>query len=183
MMRALKMIFTWWDGATFGTALFTRFNGVRVGSDVYGNVYFQAKKGKRRWVIYNGPNDASRIPPEWYAWIHHQIDGLPDEALPPPPKFLKPPMPNMTGTPAAYRPSGSLDRGPLVGAGAQKTQRRQASHLSSIGITDRDPRPYGGSRLPRLRRDGAVRHPRMRSTRPPGSPVPGIGRAASTFRK
>jgi NADH:ubiquinone oxidoreductase subunit len=111
MMRALKMIFTWWDGATFGTALFTRFNGVRVGSDVYGNVYFQAKKGNRRWVIYNGPNDASRIPPEWYGWIHHQIDGLPDEALPPPPKFLKPPMPNMTGTPAAYRPSGSLDRG------------------------------------------------------------------------
>lgn len=105
-------IFTWWNGATIGTALFSRRHGERVGSDSLGNVYFRAKKGPdRRWVIYNGPNDASRIPPEWYSWLHHQIDGLPDEVLPPPRPFEKPPFPNLTGTAYAYRPSGALERG------------------------------------------------------------------------
>jgi NADH:ubiquinone oxidoreductase subunit len=104
-------IFTWWDGATVGTSLFTWRNGRKVGSDGYGNVYYQSKKGDRRWVIYNGSNDASRIPPDWYGWMHHQIDGLPDEVLPPAPKFLKAPTPNRTGTADAYRPSGALERG------------------------------------------------------------------------
>jgi NADH:ubiquinone oxidoreductase subunit len=110
-MGLLSQIFTWWNGATVGTALFTRRNGRRVGTDAEGNVYYQAKKGDRRWVIYNGPNDAARIPPDWYAWMHRQIEGLPDEALPPPPKFQKPPTGNRTGTPEAYRPSGALERG------------------------------------------------------------------------
>jgi NADH:ubiquinone oxidoreductase subunit len=110
-MGLLKQIFTWWEGATIGTALFTRRHGQRVGSDAYGNVYYRSKEGDRRWVIYNGSNDASRIPPDWYSWMHRQIDSPPDEALPPAPKFLKPPRPNMTGTPEAYRPSGALERG------------------------------------------------------------------------
>ncbi len=110
-MALLKQIFTWWDGATIGTALFTWRHGQKVGSDVYGNVYYQSKKGDRRWVIYNGPNDASRIPPDWYGWMHRQIEDLPDKALPPVRKFQKPPTPNLTGTPNAYRPSGALERG------------------------------------------------------------------------
>jgi NADH:ubiquinone oxidoreductase subunit len=110
-MGLLKQIFTWWDGATIGTSLFTRRNGVRVGSDAEGNVYYQGRKDGKRWVIYNGANDPSRIPPEWYSWIHHLIDGLPDEALPPAPKFLKAPIANLTGTPRAYRPAGALERG------------------------------------------------------------------------
>jgi NADH:ubiquinone oxidoreductase subunit len=110
-MGLLKQIFTWWDGATIGTALFTWRQGQKVGSDVYGNIYYQSKKGDRRWVIYNGPNDASRIPPDWYGWMHRQIEDLPDKALPPVRKFQKPPTPNLTGTPNAYRPSGALERG------------------------------------------------------------------------
>ncbi len=104
-------IFTWWNGATVGTSLFTWRHGRRVCSDAYGNVYYESKKGDRRWGIYNGPNDASRIPPDWYAWMHRMIDGHPDEALPPAPKFLKKPSPNLTGTEKAYRPSGALEMG------------------------------------------------------------------------
>ncbi len=110
-MGMFKNLFTWWEGASLGTVLSTRRFGVKVGADEYGNVYYRSKKGDRRWVIYNGSNDASRIPPDWYSWIHKQIDGPPDEALPPPPKFLKPATPNLTGTPLAYRPSGALERG------------------------------------------------------------------------
>ncbi|MFN3389346.1 MAG: NADH:ubiquinone oxidoreductase subunit NDUFA12 [Allosphingosinicella sp.] len=110
-MGFFKQIFTWWDGATIGTSLDIWRNSRKVGTDSLGNVYYEAKKGGRRSVIYNGPNDASRVPPEWHAWLHRQIDGLPDEALPPPPKFLREPTPNLTGTPAAYLPSGALERG------------------------------------------------------------------------
>jgi NADH:ubiquinone oxidoreductase subunit len=110
-MGLLKKIFTWWEGASIGTALFSWRNGLRVGTDSLGNLYYRSKKGDRRWVIYNGPNDAARIPPEWYSWIHHQIDGLPEDALPPARKFHKPPTGNRTGTAEAYRPSGALERG------------------------------------------------------------------------
>ncbi|HWH18134.1 MAG TPA: NADH:ubiquinone oxidoreductase subunit NDUFA12 [Allosphingosinicella sp.] len=110
-MGFFKKIFTWWDGPTLGTSLFIWRNGVKVGTDHLGNVYYRSKKGDRRWVVYNGSNDASRIPPDWYSWMHHQIEDVPDKALPPPPKFLKEPTPNLTGTPHAYRPSGALERG------------------------------------------------------------------------
>ncbi|HEV2747714.1 MAG TPA: NADH:ubiquinone oxidoreductase subunit NDUFA12 [Allosphingosinicella sp.] len=110
-MGLFKNLFTWWEGASVGTALFSWRNGERVGSDALGNVYYRSKKGDRRWVIYKGSNDASRIPPDWYAWMHGMIEGLPDESLPPVRKFEKPPKPNRTGTPEAYRPSGALERG------------------------------------------------------------------------
>lgn len=109
-MGIFRKIFTWWDGATIGTSLQVWRHGNKVGSDALGNVYYGSKQG-RRWVIYEGANDPSRLPPEWYCWLHHQIDGVPDESLPPPPKFLKAPTGNLTGTPQAYRPAGSLERG------------------------------------------------------------------------
>ncbi len=88
-MGFFKNLFTWWDGATLGTALFSWKNGRKVGEDGLGNRYFETKKaGGRRWVMYSGSNDVSRVPPEWYAWLTRQIDMLPDE-LPPAPKFLR----------------------------------------------------------------------------------------------
>lgn len=110
-MGMFKNLFTWWEGATLGTALYSWRNGAKVGSDAHGNGYFEGKKGGRRWVMYAGSNDVSRVPPEWYAWLTRQIDDVPDKALPPAPAFLKPAMPNLTGTPAAYRPPGALERG------------------------------------------------------------------------
>ena len=110
-MGFFKNLFAWWDGASTGTALYSWRNGSKVGEDGLGNSYFEGKKGGRRWVIYRGSNDVSRVPPEWYAWLTRQIDEVPDKALPPAPKFLRPATPNLTGTPGAYRPSGALERG------------------------------------------------------------------------
>jgi NADH:ubiquinone oxidoreductase subunit len=107
-MGFFKNLFTWWDGATTGTALFSWKNGRKVGDDALGNRYFEGKG--RRWVMYAGANDVSRVPPEWYAWLTRQIDMLPDE-LPPAPKFLREATPNLTGTPDAYRPTGALEKG------------------------------------------------------------------------
>ena len=114
-MGILKSIFTWWDGATMGTAWFTLRSGAKVGEDTLGNIYYEAKVAtngrKRRWVIYNGANDASRVPPEWHGWLHNTQDDLPDAALPPVRLWEKPPEPNLTGTAHAYRPAGALEAG------------------------------------------------------------------------
>jgi NADH:ubiquinone oxidoreductase subunit len=101
--------FTWWNGATWGTDLMTRMRGEQVGRDEAGNIYYRhSKNPRRRWVIYSGDNDGSRVPPGWQLWLKGTIDDLPDKALPPARKFQKTPEPNLTGTMAAFRPDGSL---------------------------------------------------------------------------
>ena len=107
-MGVLSKIFTWWSGATVGTALLTRMSGEEVGRDDSGNIYFRHKNGGRRWVIYSGANDGSFVPPAWQAWLRGTIDDLPDKALPARRKFEQPPVANLTGTMAAFRPDGSL---------------------------------------------------------------------------
>lgn len=109
-MGLLGKIFTWWDGATIGTALYSARKGTKAGEDHQGNVYYEGKDG-RRWVIYNGSNDASRVPAEWHGWLHRSIDGTPESGLPPPRIWEKDYTPNLTGTPQAYRPSGALEAG------------------------------------------------------------------------
>ena len=104
--------FTWWNGATWGTGLFTRLHGSEVGRDDAGNLYYESKREpKRRWVIYNGNNDGSRVPPEWQMWLKGTITDLPEKSLPPRRTFQKPAEPNLTGTMAAFRPDGALGSG------------------------------------------------------------------------
>ena len=105
-------IFTWWNGATLGTSLWSSLHGEEVGRDDAGNVYLRHKKNpERRWVIYEGANDGSRVPPHWQLWLRGTIRDLPKDALPPIRKFQKEPEPNLTGTMAAFRPDGSLGSG------------------------------------------------------------------------
>jgi NADH:ubiquinone oxidoreductase subunit len=116
-MKFLSKIFTWWDGATIGTSVFSALNGEQVGTDAQGNRYYRSAKKKttdgreRRWVIYNGANDASRVPAEWHGWLHHSFDEVPESHLPPPRIWETEYTPNATGTPQAYRPQGALERG------------------------------------------------------------------------
>lgn len=104
----LLKFFTWWNGQTFGTQLFTWRHGKRVGEDVEGNVFYQNADGSRRWVIYNGEAEASRIAPEWHGWLHFTWQEPPTEAPLPRMPWQTPYVPNMTGTDLAYRPPGSL---------------------------------------------------------------------------
>jgi NADH:ubiquinone oxidoreductase subunit len=110
-MGFISKIFTWWDGATIGTALFSARNGVKVGSDDVGNIYYQSKLGDRRWVIYSGANDASLVSPDWHGWLHHTHDGDPESYLPPARGWEHNPTGNLTGTGKAYRPAGALEKG------------------------------------------------------------------------
>jgi NADH:ubiquinone oxidoreductase subunit len=107
--------FTWWSGQTFGTQLWTWRFGELVGTDETGNTYYRTKGGKidptlgfeRRWVVYNGYAEASKVPPSWHGWLHHTVDVPPTEESYTPREWQKAHVPNLTGTPAAYRPSGS----------------------------------------------------------------------------
>ena len=96
---------------SIGTCLFTWLHGARVGTDAQGNVYFQERRQpagsrrRRRWVIYrNGPVEASRVPPEWHAWLHYTtaapLSGQNRRA------WEMPHQPNRTGTALGYRPAG-----------------------------------------------------------------------------
>ena len=111
-MGVLAKIFTWWNGATVGTSLWTRLRGDEAGRDEAGNIYYRnSKDPDRRWVIYAGDNDGSRVPPNWQAWLRGTIDEVPDKALPPARRFQRKPEPNLTGTMAAFRPDGALGSG------------------------------------------------------------------------
>jgi NADH:ubiquinone oxidoreductase subunit len=120
-MSILGKIFTWWNGATIGTLIENGLRGEQVGTDAQGNRYYRLKRRtpadgpfggrERRWVIYDGANDASRVPPEWHGWLHGTFDGVPESYLPPPRIFEVDYTPNATGSAAAYRPQGALERG------------------------------------------------------------------------
>ena len=86
-------------------------SGSPVGTDDFGNRYYQNKDGSRRWVIYNGTVEASRVPPDWHGWLHHTYAEPPTKAPFKTRGFEKPHQPNLTGTEGAYRPSGSLAKG------------------------------------------------------------------------
>lgn len=107
-MSFLSKIFSWWNGSTIGTDLFTWHRGERMGEDGAGNVYYRERGGDRRWVIYNGYADASRVPPDWHNWLHHTTDTAPSEVAYEPKEWQKPHRPNMTGTSEAWRPPGSV---------------------------------------------------------------------------
>jgi NADH:ubiquinone oxidoreductase subunit len=83
----------------------------KIGKDSAGNVYFEAKARKgynhpRRWVLYNGKPEATKVPPEWHGWLHYQTDVVPAFQ-----SFRrvwqKPSYPNKTGSDKAYNPAGS----------------------------------------------------------------------------
>ncbi len=109
-MKFLLRLLTWWNGQTLGTQIFTARKGVKVGEDEQGNAYYQTRDGKRRWVIYNGEVQASRISPDWHGWIHFTWDEPPTKTPLKHKAWELPHQENQTGLITAYAPAGSLRR-------------------------------------------------------------------------
>ena len=98
------------------TRLITWLKGEAVGSDQFGNRYYQERRSgdglrRKRWVVYNGADEASAVPPQWNAWLHYTVDTVPTDSGAPKRDWQKPHIPNLTGTPEAYRPAGHTLRG------------------------------------------------------------------------
>ena len=108
ILTTLLRAVTWWNGQTLNTQFFTWRKGVRVGEDTEGNIFYRTKDDSRRWVIFNGEAEASRIAPDWHGWLHRTWDTPPTERPLPRKAWEKPHQENLTGTPAAYAPIGSI---------------------------------------------------------------------------
>ena len=104
MLTLFKNIFIWWNRETLGTKLKTIFSGKFAGKDSFGNKYYQSKSGKR-WVIYNNEIDASKIPMEWYSWMHFTKNKIENKHDLKKFKWQKPHQFNQTGTENAYHPN------------------------------------------------------------------------------
>ena len=109
-MYFLKRLLTWWNSQTIGTQIFTARKGVKVGEDNQGNIYYQTRDAKRRWVIYKGEMEASRVPPDWHGWLHFTWDEPPTKAPLAHKRWEKPHLENLSGSELAYAPTGSIRR-------------------------------------------------------------------------
>ena len=91
----------------WGLLLFTKLFGQYIGTDGSNNIYYKTKNSapEKRWVIYNGIYDSSKIPAEWYSWLHFMLDS-------PPKKDTKIWIPNTTGTKFAQKSITSIEKIP-----------------------------------------------------------------------
>lgn len=110
LVNTIFRALTWWDSQTIGTQLFTWRKGVKVGQDAQGNVFYRDKDDSRRWVIYNGEIEGSRISPEWHGWLHWTWDKTPEVEPLTHKAWEKPHQENLSGTVKAYAPAGSIAR-------------------------------------------------------------------------
>jgi len=95
---------------SFLLRLTSSLRGRKVGTDRFGNVYYEGRTSQpiydrpRRWVLYARGKEPTTVPPEWHAWLHHTTPApLPETRLYP---WQQEHRPNLTGTAHAYRPIG-----------------------------------------------------------------------------
>lgn len=102
--------------------IFSPFLGTLVGTDQWGNRYYQSNMssgfwsqflqivlGKRnteprRWVVYKGLAEPTKVPPQWHGWLHG-AEKDPPQGNDPLYPWQKEPLPNVTGTAYAHKPS------------------------------------------------------------------------------
>ena len=101
----IKQIFTWWHSQTIGTFLYTIFFGKLVGKDESGNKYYESRKKDKRWVVYKGEINASKITSDWHSWIHYTSNIKPVEKNYNKYPWQKPHLENKTGTNESYKPN------------------------------------------------------------------------------
>lgn len=81
-----------------------------IGKDEFGNKYYQKSKNKGhfdrkdRFVVYKGIVEGSKVPPGWFAWLHHQTDVKPKNKHAH--SWQEEYQLNATGTSYAYFPPG-----------------------------------------------------------------------------
>lgn len=105
VLGALSPVHIWFVTAVSGAK--------KIGVDSQGNKYYEAKARKgynhpRRWVVYNGEAEPSRVPAEWHGWLHYQSDFVPSSnAESYRREWQKPSRPNQSGTVSAYHPTNA----------------------------------------------------------------------------
>lgn len=86
-----------------------------VGQDQFGHRYFVARNKNgtqkpRRYVIYKGIKEPSKVPPMWHGWLHYLTDTVPLNSKDNDYEWQKKPLPNLTGTKNAYLSLNAHDK-------------------------------------------------------------------------
>jgi NADH:ubiquinone oxidoreductase subunit len=89
---------------------FIKISCQKIGDDEFGNQYFQHKKNQKRFIIYNGIAEASKIPSQWHGWMHYNSDIVPNQVNAHKFAWQKIHLPNLTGTKNAYSPKNSTTK-------------------------------------------------------------------------
>lgn len=89
--------------------IFLKIKGQYVGKDQFGNRYYKErfffKKPNcrpRRWVAYQGPIEATTVPPEWFGWLHFMYENPLEKCSY---AWAAPYQANPTGTETPYLPT------------------------------------------------------------------------------
>lgn len=88
----------------FITKFLIKRSAQKIGTDEFGNSYYENKKNGKRYVIYNGIAEASKIPAHWHGWIHYNNNNTPVKVDTKKSSWQKIHIPNLTGTKNAYSP-------------------------------------------------------------------------------
>lgn len=82
-----------------------------VGVDEFGNSYFEEKNAingkKRRFVVYKGCAEPSKVPSRWHRWLHYTCDEAPINIDTHQNPWQKTHLPNLTGTIHQHSPASS----------------------------------------------------------------------------
>ncbi len=108
ILSTINNVLTWWNGGTLNTKLFTARKGVKMGEDEQGNVYYRTANDSKRWVIFNGEVEASRVSADWHGWLHRTFDEIPSQKPLVHKDWEIPHQENVTGTALAYAPAGTI---------------------------------------------------------------------------
>ena len=90
-------------------SIYLQLFGNKVGEDEYGNQFFELKRvdylGRRkRYCLYKGSPEASKISPEWHPFMHYQIDAKDVKTTFRQYKWQKPYVPDTTLSQNKYLP-------------------------------------------------------------------------------
>ena len=96
---------------SFINKLFIKFYATQIGSDKFGNQYCIGKHKNylgqaKRFVVYNGIDESTKVPPMWHSWLHYVSDDLPRNGLEH--DWQQEYLPNLTATKYAHVSSGSV---------------------------------------------------------------------------
>lgn len=96
--------------------IFIKIFAKKVGIDQFGNEYYEdsAHRAKnRRYVIYKGKNEPSKVPPMWHSWLHHLSDDI-DKVIEHKFSWQLGHLPNLTGTKQRFDPKNSFSLEPKI---------------------------------------------------------------------
>ena len=69
----------------------------------------KVERKKKRWIIYKGEIDASKISNEWFSWIHFTKNKMEINKNVKKYSWQKPHSSNKTGTSESYHPNKNND--------------------------------------------------------------------------